>query len=44
MLAGAIVIIVLAPKCAEKKVGTDSFYELNLKNFAKDGKLSGTII
>jgi hypothetical protein len=44
MLVGAIVIIVFAPKCAEKRHGTDSFYELNLKNFAKDGKLVGMFI
>jgi len=41
MLAGAIVIIVLAPKCAEKKVEPEAYYELNLKTFAKEGKLSG---
>jgi hypothetical protein len=41
MLAGAIVIIVLAPKCAEKKSHPEAYYELNVKNFAKDGKLAG---
>lgn len=44
MLAGAIVIIVMAPKCAEKKGKAETFYELNLKNFAKDGKLAGNVV
>ncbi|ODM89086.1 4F2 cell-surface antigen heavy chain [Orchesella cincta] len=36
MLVGAIVIIILAPRCAEKKTVTDTFYQIKASDLIKD--------
>lgn len=36
MLVGAIVIIILAPRCAEKKTPVDTFYQMKASELLKD--------
>lgn len=45
MLAGAIIIIVKAPQCANKTTGPNSgpYYELSVEDFTRDGKFSGQL-
>ncbi|CAL8122624.1 unnamed protein product [Orchesella dallaii] len=38
MLVGAIVIIILAPRCAEKKMATETFYQIKAADLIKDNE------